>query len=97
MIVGLTPRQAEALRWIHGFQIANAGVSPSYCEIAAGLGLRHKSGVVSLVAQLQERGWLHQRANQANAAELLGNDFQMAFLVSGGVLILGLLNGMIPS
>lgn len=43
------------------------------------------------------RGWVELRANQANVAELLGDKFRAIYFVSGGVLILGLLNGVIPS
>ena len=55
MHTGLTPRQAELKRFIVRYTTAN-GFSPSYDEMAAGIGIRSKSAVHWLVTELEDRG-----------------------------------------
>lgn len=43
------------------------------------------------------RGWVELRGSRDDLAEVLGQDFRAAFLVVGTVLVLGLLNGVLPS
>lgn len=52
-----TPRQAAALRFIWGFQLAN-GRTPTLSEIGAGIGVVGKSSPKRLVDGLAERGHL---------------------------------------
>lgn len=58
---GLTKRQAQVLAILE----ASPGVTPSYAEIAAALGLKSKSGIYRAVQALAERGRvtvIHKRA-----------------------------------
>ena len=55
-MVGLTPRMAELRDFIAGYQDSHAGVSPSYDEMMAAMGLRSKSPVHRLITSLEERG-----------------------------------------
>lgn len=55
MRAGLTKRQAETLTFIAGF-IRKKGYSPSYAEIAIGIGTAHKSEVHRIVHALRDRG-----------------------------------------
>lgn len=93
-MISLTSRQAEALRWIHGFQIANEGGSPSYDEIGKGLGLRGRSSVVRIILALQERGWIHRRASRARSIEVLC-PLPVPLAPDGAPLFL--VNGVLPS
>lgn len=56
-MMGLTARQKEAFDFIVR-RITEGGVSPNLQEIADGLGLRHKSGVIRIVKCLRERGYI---------------------------------------
>jgi SOS-response transcriptional repressor LexA len=53
-MMGLTPQQAACLRFIHGYQRAHNGISPSLEEIGAGMG-RSKAGVHRLLTMLESR------------------------------------------
>ncbi len=55
MSYGLTRRQSETLDYIRDF-IEACGYSPSFGEIAEGLGLKSKSSVYRFVHDLAERG-----------------------------------------
>lgn len=59
MSLGLTPKQRQALDWICAYQTQNR-CSPSYDEIAEGVGLKAKSGVHRLVTALEDRGHLYR-------------------------------------
>lgn len=59
MSLGLTPKQRQTLDWICAYQTQNR-CSPSYDEIAEGVGLKAKSGVHRLVTALEDRGHLHR-------------------------------------
>lgn len=66
-----TARQADALRFIHGYQLAHGGVSPSFSEIRDALGLAAKSCVFRLLDGLVERGHIRRRACRQRAIEVL--------------------------
>lgn len=55
----MTPKQRRALEFIGGF-VETTGVSPSYEEIAEGIGIPRssKSRVFAIVTSLIERGYL---------------------------------------
>lgn len=62
-MISLTPRQQDALRFIIGFKEAK-GQSPSFVEIAGGIGLSgesSKSQVHRLLVCLQERGAIRRK------------------------------------
>lgn len=65
-----TARQNELLRWIHGFQLAH-GYSPSFTEMAAGLGISTRSTVAWLLDRLEERGLIAQLVSRRRGIEVL--------------------------
>jgi len=69
-MMSLTPRQADALRFISGFQ-QRFGFSPTYDEICEGLGLRHRSAVCPLLRALKERGCIATRPYQTRAIDVI--------------------------
>ncbi len=70
IVSSVTPKQLECARFIHGF-IEMRGFSPSYENIAAGLGLKSTSGVNRLVSALEQRGWLTRIPFQARTMKML--------------------------
>jgi len=66
-----TPRQQALLRFIHGYQLAHGGVSPTFAECAAGIGVTARSGIHRLLCGLQERGLLRTLPNRSRAMEVL--------------------------
>lgn len=53
---GLTRRQTDARDFIRRYAAENDGVSPSFDDIRAGLGLKSRSSVSRLVTELEQRG-----------------------------------------
>lgn len=66
-----TTRQLALLRYIHGYQLANGGASPSYQHCAGRVGIRSKSNVHRLLRGLQERGVVRLRAAPSFAIDVL--------------------------
>jgi SOS-response transcriptional repressor LexA len=66
-----TQRQGDVLRFIAGYQEAHGGVSPSFEEIAAALGLKGKSCAHWMLDALEERGHVRRLRNRARAIEVL--------------------------
>lgn len=54
-VTGLTKRQVETLDFIRRFIAAHA-YSPSYAEIAKGIGILNRSGAHRIVHELRDRG-----------------------------------------
>ncbi|TKT80011.1 hypothetical protein [Aquamicrobium sp. LC103] len=54
---GLTHRQREVLEFIRAYCSAH-GVTPSYSEIAAALGIASKASIARLIGGLVERGFI---------------------------------------
>lgn len=71
---GLTTRQGECLRFIASHQEQHDGVTPSYREIAAFLGLSSVSGVVRLIDGLESRGRIKRLRNRSRAITIIAND-----------------------
>lgn len=69
--LGLTPTQRRALSVIATYTAEN-GVSPSYSDIAAGLGLASKGPVHALVHQLVERGAIRIGDGRARSISIVG-------------------------
>jgi DNA-binding MarR family transcriptional regulator len=69
---GLTRRESEALSFIRAYVAASDGVSPSYAEIAAAIGLKAKSGVHRIVVRLEQRGHLRRLAGRARSLAVKG-------------------------
>jgi hypothetical protein len=68
--VGLTPRQAECLAFIRAY-IDSHGCSPSYQEIADGIGVVSKGHVHGLIHQLAARGHLAMGVGKNRAIVLV--------------------------
>lgn len=66
----LTHRQLEALRFITGFVEAK-GRSPSYPEIADGLGYRNKGSAHDVVMRLEDRGCVQVRPGQVRGIQVV--------------------------
>lgn len=64
--MSLTRRQREAMDFIRAEYDAS-GVSPTYEEICAALGLKSKASASRLVAGLVERGHLHRYPGRARS------------------------------
>jgi SOS-response transcriptional repressor LexA len=72
-VISLTERQQDALRFIIGFKEAH-GHSPSYVEIANGIGLNgdsSKSQIHRLISGLCERGAIRRKWCAAREIEVL--------------------------
>lgn len=65
----MTPRELEALEFVRE-RLAARGVSPSYREIEAELGLKSLSGVQRIVNALVSRGELVRHRNRARGLTL---------------------------
>ena len=61
---GLTRVQARTLDFIETYAREHNGVSPSYVEIAAAIGVKGKSGVNRIVVALEARGAIHRLAGR---------------------------------
>lgn len=70
MAIGLTRRQADALRFICGFVEAH-GRAPNCDEIARGIGAAHRSGAHRLLTELEQRGWIGRKANARRSIVVL--------------------------
>ncbi|WP_336981625.1 hypothetical protein [Altererythrobacter fulvus] len=66
-----THRQADMLRFIRGYQLANGGRSPKLEEMAAGLGLRARSGAHRILRGLESRGLLRSAPGEERGLEVL--------------------------
>ena len=79
----LTVRQHDTLAFIKAFDAAN-GVSPTFQEIAEGIGLRSKSGVHRLVSGLEERGFIRRLHYRERAIEIIPQDEPTAKMIDAG-------------
>ncbi|MGH6931460.1 MAG: transcriptional repressor LexA [Dongiaceae bacterium] len=66
----LTRKQNELLHYINR-HLTEHGISPSFDEMKAALGLKSKSGIHRLVTGLEERGFIRRLAHKARALEVL--------------------------
>ncbi|NBC31384.1 MAG: transcriptional repressor LexA [Alphaproteobacteria bacterium] len=66
----LTRKQQELLVFIHQ-KLSETGVSPSFDEMKAALGLKSKSGIHRLISALEERGFIRRLPHRARALEVL--------------------------
>lgn len=73
MTMGLTPRQAELLRFIKR-HIAEHGYAPTFEVMREALGLHSKSGVARLIEGLEERGAIRRLRGAPRAIEVLSTD-----------------------
>ncbi|WP_306049260.1 LexA family protein [Oceaniradius stylonematis] len=67
---GLTGRQDDALRFIHGY-MAEHSKAPSYSEIGDGIGLTSKGSVARLLRGLEERGLIKRLPRRNRSLKLV--------------------------
>ncbi len=66
----LTRKQYELLVFIQK-HLNEQGISPSFDEMKAALGLKSKSGIHRLITGLEERGFIHRLPHRARALEVV--------------------------
>ena len=66
-VISMTKRQQDALNYIRSFVYVNDGIAPTYTQIAAGIGLVHKSGIHRIITGLEERGHIRRLPNRHRA------------------------------
>lgn len=61
------------LAFIQGYQEANGGITPSYTDMALGMGLtaKSKATVNRYVTELEREGWISRMKNRARAIQVL--------------------------
>ncbi len=67
----LTKRQKDCLEYIKRETCATGGVSPSFEQIRAALGLANRSGVTRLIDALEERGYIRRLRYRARGIEVV--------------------------
>ena len=67
----LTKRQSQLLSFIKDYAVANAGVSPSFREMAAHLGTKSLSTVHWLLTALQSQGKVSYQKRKARTVEVV--------------------------
>ncbi len=67
--MALTRRQKELMDYVQGFIVSN-GYSPSYEEIASGLGLASLATVHKHVQALESKQYLHRNYNHSRSLEI---------------------------
>ena len=73
----LSERQGEVLEFIRGY-VRDSGVAPSRPEIAAALGLKHKSTVDAHLLALMNKGWIELRPGSPRNIRLLREEVPLA-------------------
>ncbi len=68
--MALTKRQKEVIDFIKGF-LTDRGYSPSYEEIASGMGLKSLATVHKHIANLYAKGVLHKGHNRSRSIDVL--------------------------
>lgn len=66
----LTRKQHQLLAYIDAY-LKDHGISPSFDEMKAALGLKSKSGIHRLITGLEERGFIRRLPHRARALEVL--------------------------
>jgi SOS-response transcriptional repressor LexA len=67
----MTPREGKALTFITDYIRAHRGVSPTFDEIGAALGIKGRGAVHALVGSLESQGFISRAANKARSLQLL--------------------------
>ncbi|WP_430256514.1 LexA family protein [Neorhizobium sp. DAR64872/K0K18] len=68
---GITERQRDLIAFIRDFK-AKHGFSPSFVEMAGGIGISSKSGVARLVSGLEERGVIRRLKDKNRSVSIVG-------------------------
>lgn len=64
-------QQTALFRFIVGYQLAHGGVSPSFDDMADGIGIASKGSTSLLIEFLEDRGCLRRLPRRARAIEVL--------------------------
>lgn len=67
----MTPQQTATLQFVIDYQRANNGTSPSYEEMAVGIGVKGKSGISRLVKSLEARGYIRRVPSRAREIDVI--------------------------
>ena len=67
----LTQNQAHALAYIVEYQSSHGGVSPSYDDMMAAVGLKSKGHLHAVMSQLESRGFVRRLYKRSRAIEVL--------------------------
>jgi len=67
-VIGATPAQLEALRYLAGYRMANHGIAPTVREMARALGCG-TSSIKRRLDRLEERGLIRRLAARPRAIE----------------------------
>lgn len=70
-MIGLTAKQAEALRFITDYLDRSGGIAPSFDEMKQALGLASKNGVWRLMDALEEKGHIVRLKHRARALQVV--------------------------
>lgn len=70
-VTGLTPKQRKLLDFIVGYQRSHRGDSPSFTEMAAGIGVVTKSAIHRTLEALEERGAIVRDRRRARAIRIV--------------------------
>ena len=68
----MTRRQKIVLDFIQAF-IKEYGFSPSYVEIAQGIGLRSKSNICRIIHTLRDEGFIQNRPHTVRSTRVLNS------------------------
>lgn len=71
MAMGSTKRQAQLLRFVHGYMLANGGVAPTHAQCVTALGLVSRANATRLFRGLEERGKIRRLSGRPRAIEVL--------------------------
>lgn len=71
-VVGLTAHQKRVMDYLTWF-IGKNGISPSFDDIRAHLGLASKSSVHRVIHELEERGAIQRLPNRARSITIIAN------------------------
>lgn len=67
----MTPQQNATLQFVIDYQRAHNGTSPSFEEMAVGIGVKGKSGISRLVKSLEARGYIRRVPNRAREIDVI--------------------------
>lgn len=70
-MIGLTPKQAEVLRYVAGCLEKSGGIGPTLEEVREAVGLSSKSEVHRYLTQLEDRGFIRRLRHRARAVEIV--------------------------
>ena len=80
----MTPKQKEAIDYITHYIAEYGGISPSFQNIADGLGIKSKSGAHRLVWALHEMGAIHISAGRGRRITIPGADMNLSRAAAWG-------------